>query len=99
MCLIRLVRIWSCFRYRVNHASNYVQYPIMICISYVCFDSVSVLVSSQYESQFGFRFPVIRIVCICEYPYSVFDAIFVLYLSLNLSLFHVNSLDRFNKFC
>ncbi|KAJ0837350.1 hypothetical protein HanRHA438_Chr16g0777241 [Helianthus annuus] len=27
--------------YQVNHASDYVQYPIMFCISYVCFDSVS----------------------------------------------------------
>ncbi|MFS7991881.1 hypothetical protein Hanom_Chr12g01075811 [Helianthus anomalus] len=30
--------------------------------------------------------------------YSVFDSIFVLYLSLNLSLFRVDSLDRFISF-
>ncbi|KAM0041182.1 hypothetical protein Hdeb2414_s0011g00363331 [Helianthus debilis subsp. tardiflorus] len=27
--------------YRINHAPDYVQYRIMFCISYVCFDSVS----------------------------------------------------------
>ncbi|KAF5775128.1 hypothetical protein HanPI659440_Chr13g0516651 [Helianthus annuus] len=31
-------------------------------------------------------------------PHSVFDLIFVLYLPLNMSLFRVDSLDRFNKF-
>ncbi|MFS7957990.1 hypothetical protein Hanom_Chr07g00672991 [Helianthus anomalus] len=39
-----------------------------------------------------FDFRVIRIVCICQYLYSLFDSIIVLHLSLTMSLFCVNSL-------
>ncbi|KAJ0879657.1 hypothetical protein HanRHA438_Chr10g0454031 [Helianthus annuus] len=44
ICLYHLVKF--SIMYRVNRVSDYVQYPILLSSSYVCFDSVSVPVVS-----------------------------------------------------